>query len=368
MGYDAQGGIMEPMFSKLASLEDRYQQIETLMASPEVSADYGQVQLLAKERASLEDVVAMYREYRNLQAEKEDVQAILAEGTEPGLTSLAKEEVDALEGKLERLGQRLKLAILPKNTNDEKNVIVEIREGVGGQEAALFAADLYRMYTRYAFLQNWEVELLNSNPSDLGGFKEIVFAVRGKGAFSRLKFERGGHRVQRVPVTEASGRIHTSTATVAVLMEADEVDVQIKTDDLRIDIFHASGHGGQNVNKVATAVRIVHVPSGTVAVCQDERSQFKNKQKAMAIIRARIYEAKQRERESEIVLARRSQVGTGDRAEKIRTYNFPQDRITDHRIGVTFHGLQRVLDGDMDEIVDASTAKEQASLLEEALA
>ena len=247
-------------------------------------------------------------------------------------------------------------------------MIVEIREGVGGQEAALFAAELYRMYTRYALLKNWEVELLNSNPSDLGGFKEIVLAVRGKGAFSRLKYERGGHRVQRVPVTEASGRIHTSTATLAVMPEADEVDVQVNPDDLRIDVFHAGGHGGQNVNKVATAVRIVHIPTGTVAVCQDERSQFKNKQKAMAILRARLYEEKLRKQESEISQARRAQVGTGERSEKIRTYNFPQDRITDHRIGVSFHGIEGVLAGNLDQIIDSLTAKEQASLLERAMA
>ena len=359
---------MEPMVSKLASTEKRFQQIEELMAKPEVAMDYEQVQKLAKERASLEGMVTMYREYRKLLKEREGVLAILEDGSEPGMTSLARDEIEILEEKLERLNQKLKQVILPKDPNDEKYVIIEIREGVGGQEAALFAADLYRMYTRYALLQNWEVELLDSSPSDLGGFKEIVLEVKGKGAFSRLKFERGSHRVQRVPVTEASGRIHTSTATVVVMPEADEVDVQIDPDELRIDIFHAGGHGGQNVNKVSTAVRIVHIPTGTVAICQDERSQFKNKQKAMAILRARLYEAEQRKHDSEITQARRAQVGTGERAEKIRTYNFPQDRITDHRIGVTFHGIQQVLDGDIDEIIDAHATREQASLLEKALA
>ena len=359
---------MEPLLTKLASAEGRYQEIEDLMAMPEVAMDYEHVQTLAKERASLEGMVTMYREYRGLLREKEEVLAILREGSDPGMISLARAELDALEGNLRKLDQELRLAVLPRDPNDDMDVIVEIREGVGGQEAALFAADLYRMYTRYALLQNWGVELLSSNPSDLGGFKEIVLEVRGKGAFSRLKFERGAHRVQRVPVTEASGRVHTSTATVAVLPEVDEVDVQINPEDIRTDIFHASGHGGQNVNKVATAVRIVHVPTGTVAVCQDERSQFKNKQKAMAIIRARLYEAEQLKQETEIVQARRAQVGTGERAEKIRTYNFPQDRITDHRIGTSFHGIEQVLGGELSGIVEALAAREQSDLLEAALA
>ena len=359
---------MDPLISKLASVEDRFQRIEALMAMPEVAIDYEQIQRLGKERAGLEEMVTFYRDYRRLLKEKEDLHAILEEGSEPEITSMAKEELAALEGNLEELNEELKRVILPKDPNDEKDVIVEIREGVGGREAALFAADLYRMYTRYAIFRNWNMDLLDSNPSDLGGFKEIVFEVRGQGAFSRLKFERGGHRIQRIPVTESSGRIHTSTATVAVMPQADEVDVEINPDDLRIDIFHASGHGGQNVNKVATAVRMVHIPTGTVAACQDERSQYKNKQKALAILRARLYESERRKQESEITQERRAQVGTGERAEKIRTYNVPQDRITDHRIGVTFHGIQRVLDGDVDEIIEALAAREQASLLEKVLA
>ncbi len=358
---------MQPLLSKLASVESRFHQIEELMARPEVAMDHEQVQKLAKERASLEGMVDMYREYRKLSVDRKDVLAILEQGSDPAMASLAREELEDLEEELERLNRELRLAILPKDPNDGKDVIVEIREGVGGREAALFAADLYRMYTRYSLLRNWEVELLDSNPSDLGGFKEIVLEVRGKEVFSRLKFERGSHRVQRVPVTEASGRIHTSTCTVVVMPEADEVDIEINSDDLRIDIYHASGHGGQNVNKVSTAVRMVHIPSGTVAVCQDERSQFKNKQKAMAILRARLYEMEHRKQESEITQARRAQVGTGERAEKIRTYNFPQDRITDHRVGVAFHGIQQLLDGGLDEIIDALAAREQASLLEDLL-
>ena len=359
---------MDSLVSKLASADKRFRDIEELMAKPEVAMDHEQVQALAKERASLEDMVVMYREYVRLLSERDDARAILEEGAESGITSLAREELELLEGKLERLEQELKLALAPKDPNDERDVIVEIREGVGGREAALFASDLYRMCSRYAAMRNWTVEVLESNPSDLGGLREIVFEVSGKGVFSRLKYERGGHRVQRVPVTEASGRIHTSTATVVVMPEADEVELQIHPDDLRIDIFHASGHGGQNVNKLSTAVRIVHIPTGTVAICQDERSQFKNKQKAMAVLRARLYEAEQRRQESEISQARRAQVGTGERAEKIRTYNFPQDRVTDHRISVTFHGVQRVLDGDLDDIIDALATREQADQLEEALA
>jgi peptide chain release factor 1 len=358
---------VESILSKLASIEERFQEIKELMAQPEIATDYEQVQRLAKERASIDSLVTMYREYRKLETERADVLAILQEGAEQEMTSLFKEELQAIEGKLETLDEKLRLEIVPKDPNDERNVIIEVREGVGGQEAGIFAADLYRMYTRYSQLRNWDVELLNSNPSEMGGFKEVVFEVRGKGAFSRLKFESGAHRVQRVPLTEASGRIHTSTATVAVLPEVDEVEVQISSEDLRIDIFHASGHGGQNVNKVATAVRVVHIPSGTVAVCQDERSQFKNKQKAMAIIRARVYEAEQRKHESEITQSRRAQVGTGERSEKIRTYNFPQDRITDHRIGQTFHGIPQVLDGDLDGIVDSLLSQEQSNLLEKAL-
>ncbi len=360
--------VMEPLLSKLASLEDRYRQIDDLLASPEVVTDHEQVQALSKERASLEELVAMSREFRRLRTDREDVLAILQEGSDQEMSSLAREELEALDRRLHDLDQELKLAIVPKDPNDQKDVIVEIREGVGGREAALFAADLYRMYTRYALLRGWNVEVLDSNPSDLGGLREIIFEVRGNGAFSRLRFERGGHRVQRVPLTEASGRIHTSTATVAVMPEVDEVDIKINADDLRIDIFHAGGHGGQNVNKVATAVRIVHTPTGTVAVCQDERSQFRNKQKAMAILRARLYEVEQRKQESEIMEARRSQVGSGERAEKVRTYNFPQDRITDHRIGASFHGMQRVLDGELDEMIDALATMEQSSLIEKALA
>ncbi len=358
---------MEPLLGKLASVEARFQRIDELLSDPDVSTDFEQVQKLAMERASIEGKVAMYREYLELLKELEDTQAILREGADQGLAALAREELETLERRLQQLNQELRVALLPKDPNDEKSVIVEIREGVGGQEAGLFAGDLYRMYTRYALLRSWTVDLLHTNPSPMGGIKEVVFEVKGPAAFSRLKFERGAHRVQRVPMTEAAGRIHTSTATVAVLPEADEVDVRISPEDLRIDIFHASGAGGQNVNKVATAVRMVHVPTGIMAMCQDERSQFKNKQKAMAILRARLFEAEQQRHDTEITQARRAQVGTGERAEKIRTYNFPQDRITDHRLRDSLHGIQKLLDGEMDPLIDALVAWEQAELMEAAL-
>ena len=358
---------MEPLLSKLASVEARLQQIDGLLSDPDVSTDFEQVQKLAKERASIEGMVAMYREYLRLLEERKGAHAILREDVDQGLAALAREEMETLDGKLRHLNQELSVSLLPKDPNDEKSVIVEIREGVGGQEAGLFAADLYRMYTRYALLLGWTAELLHFNASPLGGIKEVVFELNGPGAFSRLKFERGTHRVQRVPVTEASGRIHTSTATVAVLPEADEVDVHISPEDVRVDIFHASGAGGQNVNKVATAVRMVHIPTGTVAVCQDERSQFKNKQKAMAILRARLYEAEQQRHDTQIAQARRAQVGTGERAERIRTYNFPQDRISDHRLRDSLHGIQKLLDGEMDPLVDALASWEQAELLEATL-
>ncbi len=361
-------GAVDPLLGKLASVEARLQQIDSLLSDPAVSTDFEQVQKLAKERASIEGIVAMYRKYLGLLEERADAQALLREDADHGLAALAKEELETLDGKLQHLKQDLRLALLPKDPNDEKSVIVEIREGVGGQEAGLFAADLYRMYTRYALLLGWDVDQLHYNPSPLGGIKEVVFEVNGPGAFSRLKFERGAHRVQRVPVTEASGRIHTSTATVAVLPEADDVDVQINAEDVRVDIFHASGAGGQNVNKVATAVRMVHVPTGTVAVCQDERSQFKNKQKAMSILRARIYEAEQQRQDTQITQARRAQVGTGERAEKIRTYNFPQDRISDHRLRESLHGIQKLLAGEMDPLVDALASWEQEKLLGDGLA
>jgi peptide chain release factor 1 len=352
------------MFDKLAAIEARYEELGREMARPELVGDYERLQALAKEHASLEEIVSMYREHRRLSQALEEAHAIVAEGGDPDLVALAQDEADQTQAAIEALGGKLRRALLPKDPMDEKDVIVEIRAAAGGEEASLFAGDLFRMYSRFAERKGWTVELLDSHPSDLGGFKEIVFEAHGRGAYSYLKYESGVHRVQRVPVTEASGRIHTSTATVAVLPEADDVDVHIDEKELRIDIFNASGHGGQNVQKNATAVRITHLPTGIVAVCQDERSQLKNRTKAMAVLRARLLDIERSKQQQEVDSTRRSQVGTGERAEKIRTYNFPQDRVTDHRIGYTRHNLPALLDGELDDIIAAMQDDEQARLLE----
>jgi peptide chain release factor 1 len=354
---------MISIFDKLQPVLRRYEQIEETLAMPEVATDFERAQELAKERATLEELVGISRQHRGLVDEQRDLKAIVQEGSDPELVQMAKDELAPLEEQLERLAQALQLALVPKDPNDQRDVIVEVRSGTGGAEASLFAADLFRAYTRYAQLRHWTVEVMEANPSDKGGFNKIVFEVQGRGAFSRLKYERGVHRVQRIPETEAQGRIHTSTATVAVMPEADEVEVKIGPDDLRIDIFHAGGHGGQNVNKVASAVRIVHEPTGLTVVCQDERSQHKNKQKAMAVLRARLFEAEQERQVAETVQDRRAQVGGAERSEKIRTYNYPQDRITDHRINTSFHGMPRVMDGELDGIIDSLVAWEQEQLL-----
>jgi peptide chain release factor 1 len=359
---------MSSIFDKLEPVVRRHQEIEELMAQPEVATDYARVQGLAKERASLDELVGLSAKHKGLLQEQMDLKSLVEEGGDQELVSMAREELDGVEQMLDNLAEALRLALLPKDPNDDRDVIVEIRSGTGGHEASLFAADLYRLYTRFAQLQNWKVDVMDSNPSDLGGLNKIVFDIQGKGAFSRLKFERGVHRVQRVPETEAQGRIHTSTATVAVLPQADEVEVNISAEDLRIDIFHAGGHGGQNVNKVATAVRIVHEPTGLVVVCQDERSQYKNKQRAMSMLRAKLFEAEQERHDAEISQSRRSQVGSAERSEKIRTYNYPQDRITDHRVSASFHGIPRVMDGQLDDIIDTLVAWEQGWLLEEVTA
>ena len=359
---------MSSIFDKLVPIVLRYEEIEELMSLPEIAVDYERVQELAKERATLEGLVGLARNHGKLIADQKDLKALLEEGGDLELVQMARGELHMAEQALEDLSESLRMALLPKDPNDERDVIVEVRSGTGGQEASLFAADLYRMYTRFAQIKHWQVEIMDSNPSDLGGFNKIVFEIQGKGAFSRLKHERGVHRVQRVPGTETQGRIHTSTATVAVLPEADEVEVNIAPDDLRIDIYHAGGHGGQNVNKVATAVRIVHEPTGLVVVCQDERSQYKNKQKAMAMLRARLFEAEQEKHNAEISQSRKAQVGSAERSDKIRTYNYPQDRVTDHRISSSFHPVQRIMDGDLDDIIEALVAHEQSELLEEVTA
>ncbi len=356
------------LLDRLEQIDKRYRELEEQMAAPEVTVDPKRLQKLAQEMASIDNIVTKYREYKAASKSLAETRAMLSGGLDEEMKTLVKQEIESLESKLEHLLQKLKLALLPKDENDKKDIIMEIRAGAGGDEAGLFAADLFRMYTRYAQSKGWAVDIISANESGIGGFKEVIFEIKGEGAFSRLKYERGVHRVQRVPVTEASGRIHTSTATVAVLPEADEVEVNINPDDLKIDIYHSGGPGGQNVNKVATAVRITHLPTGIVVACQDERSQLRNKMKAMAVLRARLLDMERRKQEEQVTKLRRSQVGTGERAEKIRTYNFPQDRVTDHRIGLTLHNLHRILQGDFDQLIDALATDEQVKQLQEQLA
>ena len=359
---------MPTLFDKLGPVIQRYHEIEESMGDPEVAASFERIQELARERASLETLVKIAAVYKGLVSEIEDLESLIKESSEPELIEMAKEELTIAHGKFDELTQDLRLALLPKNPNDERDVIIEIRAGAGGAEAGIFAADLYRAYSRYAVNHGWKVEIMDSNPTEVGGFNKIVFEIQGKGVFSRMKFESGVHRVQRVPNTETQGRIHTSTATVAVLPVADEVEVKIDPNEIRIDIFHAGGHGGQNVNKVATAVRIVHEPSGLTVVCQDERSQYKNKQRAMTMLRSRLFEAEQIRHDAEISENRRAQVCAADRSEKIRTYNYPQDRITDHRSNENFHGIPKLMDGDLDNMFDRLSAWEQERLLAETTA
>lgn len=352
------------LVARLEGIETRYHELHALMARPEVATDPTRLQELAKEQSGLEELVSVFRSYRDTTRQLSDARALADESTDEDLRELAREEAEQLADRQDTLGNQLKRLLLPRDPNDEKDVIVEVRAGAGGDEAGLFAADLFRMYNRYAESRGWHVDVLSSNESGIGGFKEIIFEVRGRGAYSRLKYESGVHRVQRVPATEASGRIHTSTATVAVLPEADELEMDINPNELRIDVFHAGGHGGQNVNKVATAIRLTHIPTGLVVVCMDQRSQLQNRVKAMQVLRARLMAREQEKREQAIGQARRSQVGSGDRAEKSRTYNFPQNRITDHRIEASFHNLPQVLNGDLDPLIDAVATTEQARQLE----
>ena len=356
------------MFEKLDAVEKRYEELNDLIAQPEVYNDFQRLQSLTQERANIADVVGKYRQYKANVKEIGDVENMLSDHSlDADMQNMVYEELSELKASQGKLVEELKLSLLPKDANEDKDAIMEIRAGTGGEEAALFAADLYRMYYRYAQNKGWQIEVIDNSPSEVGGFKEIVFEVKGKGAYGHLKYERGVHRVQRVPVTEASGRIHTSTATVAVLPEVEEVDVQINPEDLRVDIFRSGGAGGQNVNKLNTAVRITHIPTGIVAVCQDERSQLRNKLKAMAVLRSRLYDIEQRKQRDEVAEERRSQIGSGERAEKIRTYNFPQDRMTDHRVNISLHGLSKILDGELDKIIETLATEEQSRLLQESI-
>jgi len=346
------------MLEKLTGIEARYEELNTLMA--EGAVDYAKIAEYAKERASLDEIVNVYREYQVLLKDLDGARELLAE---PSLAEMAAEEVRALEKKREDVEARLKILLVPKDLRDDKNVIVEIRAGAGGDEAGIFAADLFRMYTRYAEERGWKTEILSANDTGVGGYKEVVFEVKGKGAYSRLKYESGVHRVQRVPVTESGGRIHTSTITVAVLAEMEEVEINIPVNDIKLDTYRANGAGGQNVQKNATAVRITHLPTGFVVTCQDERSLTQNRLRAMSILRARLYDAEAEKRQRAEAAERKAQVGTGERSEKIRTYNFPQSRVTDHRIGMSSYNLPAVLDGNIDDFINELAAREQAAKL-----
>lgn len=351
------------MFDRLEVIENRYEEISLKLSDPSVIANQDEYKKLMKEYSDLEEIVEKYREYKKVIKDIDDTKKLREEKLDKEMHEMVEAELAESEEKRKQIEKELKILLLPKDPNDDKSVIVEIRAGAGGEEAALFAGVLFRAYTKYAESKRWKVEMLDSNPTELGGFKEVIFTIEAKGAYSRLKFESGVHRVQRVPTTEASGRIHTSTVTVAVLPEVDEVDVEINPSDLQIDTFRASGAGGQHINKTESAIRITHIPTGLVVTCQDERSQHKNREKAMRVLRSKLYNMAQEQQNSELAQARKSQVGTGDRSERIRTYNYPQGRVTDHRIGLTLYKIDEILDGDFDEIIDALITTEQTGKL-----
>ena len=353
------------MLDKLQKVEDRFREIESQLGDPSIVANVDRFTKLTRELATLEPIVKKFREYKKILAQIDEDKILIETADDEELKSIATEELNDLKKSKAELDKELPILLLPRDPNDDKNVIVEIRGGVGGEEAALFAGDLFRMYTRYAENQGWKVDIVDANPTTIGGFKEIQFTVDGQGAYSKMKYESGTHRVQRVPVTESSGRIHTSAVTVAVLPEAEEVDVEINPNDLRIDTYCASGAGGQYVNRTETAIRITHLPSGIVVQCQDEKSQLKNKEKAMRVLRARVKDLAVREQNEAIAADRKNQVGSGDRSERIRTYNFPQGRVTDHRIGLTLHKLDSVLNGDLEEIISALITADQSKKLTE---
>ena len=354
------------MLDKLSGIEERFKELEIKIADPEVIANQEQWRVMCKEHSDLAPIVAKYKEYKDLSDNIEEAKEMLESGgLDKDEKDMIEEEISSSKKRIEEVNEELKILLLPKDPNDDKNVIVEIRGGAGGDEAALFAADLMRMYTMYAETRRWKCEILSTSETDIGGYKEVSFSINGEGAYSRLKFESGVHRVQRIPSTESGGRIHTSTVTVAVLPEVEEVEVEINQNDLRIDVFRAGGPGGQCVNTTDSAVRITHIPTGVVVSCQDEKSQHKNKDKAMKILRSRVYDIFLQQQNDAISAERKSQVGTGDRSERIRTYNYPQGRVTDHRIGLTLHRLESVLNGDLDEVIDALITTDQSEKLKQ---
>ncbi len=355
------------MFEKIEIFDKRYSELNQRLYEPSVAANPDEFQKVMKEIKSIEELVLTYREYKQAQAAKQESLDILSDTSDSELKELAKAELDEASEKTQILEEKLKILLLPKDPNDERNVIVEIRGGAGGEESALFSAVLFRMYSMYAERRGYRVEVINANETELGGFKEISFMIEGEGAYSRFKFESGVHRVQRVPETESQGRVHTSTTTVAVLPEAEDVELEIDPSDLKIDTFRSSGAGGQHINKTSSAIRITHIPTGTVVECQDERSQYKNKDKALKVLKSRLLKEKQDKQASEIAADRKSQVGTGDRSERIRTYNYPQGRLTDHRIGLTLYKLEDILNGNLDEVIDALIAADRAEKLKESM-
>ncbi|MHC0036535.1 peptide chain release factor 1 [Pseudoneobacillus sp. C159] len=354
------------MFDRLQAVEDRYEKLNELLSDPEIINNANKLREYSKEQSDISETVQAYREYKEAKGQLTEALAMLDEKLDSDMREMVKEEVSELKDRIEELEGRLKILLIPKDPNDDKSVIMEIRGAAGGEEAALFAGTLYRMYSRFAESQGWKIDIMDSNPTGLGGFKEIIFMINGTGAYSKLKFENGAHRVQRVPETESGGRIHTSTATVACLPEAEEVEVEIHDKDIRFDTFASSGAGGQSVNTTMSAVRLTHIPTGIVVSCQDEKSQHKNKDKAMKVLRARVYDKFQQEARAEYDQVRKSAVGTGDRSERIRTYNFPQNRVTDHRIGLTIQKLDQIIEGKLDEIIDALIVEDQSSRLEAA--
>ncbi|AZV45440.1 MULTISPECIES: peptide chain release factor 1 [Peribacillus] len=354
------------MFDRLQAVEDRYERLNELLSDPEVINDSKKLREYSKEQSDIQETVMTYKEYKSVKEQIQDAKAMLEEKLDADMRDMVKEELSELEEAEEQLQGKLKILLIPKDPNDDKNVIMEIRGAAGGDEAALFAGNLYRMYSRYAEMQGWKTEVIETNATGLGGFKEIIFMINGQGAYSKLKFENGAHRVQRVPETESGGRIHTSTATVVVLPETEEVEIEIHDKDIRFDTYASSGAGGQSVNTTMSAVRLTHIPTGVVVTCQDEKSQHKNREKAMKVLRARVYDKFQREAQAEYDQNRKLAVGTGDRSERIRTYNFPQNRVTDHRIGLTIQKLDQIMEGKLDEVIDALILEDQSSKLEQA--